>query len=79
MGEQLLTREDSIRVANALIRKINSADFNVADAVASVVRSVLVPRTLTGRDEAWFKNMMEQTADRIANSIRESSERNTNK
>ena len=79
MGEQLLNREDSIRVANALIKKINSADFNVADAVASVVRSVLVPRTVIGRDEAWFKNMMEQTADRIANSIRESAERNTNK
>jgi len=67
--QTILTPEDSKRVADALIEKIEEADFGIADAVRDAIRSVLMPQTRNHWKEDWFPLSIEQMCDEISRGI----------
>ncbi|MDP1652382.1 MAG: hypothetical protein Q8L56_06640 [Rhodocyclaceae bacterium] len=67
--EMMLTPEDSKRVADKLIEKIEESDFGVADAIRSAIRSVLMPQTRNHWKEDWFPLGIEQMCDEISRGV----------
>lgn len=68
--QTLLTPEDSKRVADAIIEKIEQADFDIAFAVKQSFDSVLWPKTKLNWKEDWLPLIIEDLCDKIANHIR---------
>jgi len=67
--QNLLTPEDSKRVADAMIEKIEEADFNIADAVLYAVNSILMPKTKNYWKEDWFPLCIEEMCDQITTGV----------
>ncbi len=65
----ILTPEDSKRVADALIEKIEEADFDIAGEMRDAVRSVLRPSTASAWKEDWFPLTVEQMCDEISRGV----------
>jgi hypothetical protein len=65
--ETLLTPEDSARVADALIAKIEDADFDVAFAVKKEFQKLLKP---TGYYEDWLPLVIGQMCSDIRRDVR---------
>jgi len=63
----MLTPEDSKRVADALIEKIEASDFDFD--IASVFRSLIVPHTRNQWEEDWFPLLIEEMCDKISSGI----------
>lgn len=58
----ILTPHDSKRVADAIINKIESSDFDIA----GVIRDVLIPKTDNHWKEDWFPLIVEDMCNRIS-------------
>jgi hypothetical protein len=67
--QTMLTPEDSKRVADALIQKIEEAEFDIADSVRDAIRSVLMPNTRNNWKEDWFPLSIEQMCDEISRGV----------
>jgi len=67
--QTLLTPEDSKRVADALIEKMEEADFDIAGAVRDAIRSVLMPQTKNYWKEDWFPLSIEEMCDKISRGV----------
>lgn len=67
--QTILTPEDSKRVADALIEKIEDADFGIADAVRDAIHSVLMPNTRNHWKKDWFPLCIEQMCDEISRGV----------
>lgn len=67
--QTILSPEDSKRVANALIKKIEEIEFNIDDSIRDAIRSVLMPRTQRSWREDWFPLTIEQMCDEISHGV----------
>ena len=63
---QLLTPEDSKRIADAVIEKIQDADWNIAEAVQDAVRDVLVPEIWK---PGWLPCLIEDMCNQISRGV----------
>jgi len=70
----LLTAEDSKRVADALIKKIEESDLDIAGAVSGSIEKCLLPRK-SGWVADWFPEIMQDMCDRIARSVSDAAHR----
>jgi hypothetical protein len=67
--QTILTPEDSKRVADALIAKIEESDCDIASAVRDAICSVIMPRTKNNWKEDWFPLGIEQMCDEISRGV----------
>jgi glutamine synthetase type III len=65
----MLSPEDSKRVADALIAKIESADVDIAYAVAQVVRDLVLPTGEPHWKRDWFPLSVEELSNEIAAAV----------
>ncbi|MEF3075215.1 hypothetical protein V2P20_09270 [Methylobacter sp. Wu1] len=64
----MLTQEDSKRVADALIDKINESDFDIAESVKHAINSVIMP-TKNRWHEDWFPSILAEMCGEISRGI----------
>lgn len=67
--QTLLTQEDSKRVADAIIERINESNFDVYSAVHDAIRSVIKPVTSAMWKEDWFPWLLEETCNKISSGV----------
>ena len=67
--QTLLTPEDSKRVADALIAKIDDANFDVAFTVADAISRVVMPYTANNWKKDWFPLCIEEMCDEIRRGV----------
>jgi len=69
MNNNLLTEADSKRVSDALIEKINDADFNIAWEVQYALREFFVPQTDANWKKDWLPLMIEDMCEKIVECV----------
>jgi hypothetical protein len=66
--QSLLTAEDSKRVADAIIRKIENSDLDIAGAISGSIEKLLFPKR-NGWVSDWLPITIEEMCDNISRSI----------